>query len=109
VIEMDEMYSYVGSKKPCWIWIAVDRLGKRFLGVVVGDRTTETGQCLWEAVAHHDIGGVKTDYWQPYSLFLPTENTNSLRRRPSRLKATIAYFGIIPPDCAVKPSVTLSP
>jgi IS1 family transposase len=74
VVEMDEMHSSVGSKKnACWLWIAVDRTGKRFINVVIGDRSTDTGQCLWEGVAHHDIGHVMTDYWQPYQLFLPPE------------------------------------
>jgi len=41
--------------------------------VVIGDRSTNTGQCLWEGVAHHNIGNVMTDYWQPYQLFLPLE------------------------------------
>jgi len=40
---------------------------------VIGDRSTETGQCLWEGVAHHTIGKVMTDYWQPYQLFIPPE------------------------------------
>jgi IS1 family transposase len=41
--------------------------------VVIGSRTTETGQCLWEGVAHHTIANVMTDYWQPYQAFLPPE------------------------------------
>jgi insertion element IS1 protein InsB len=55
------------------VWIAVDRLGKRFLSVVVGSRATETGQCLWEDIAHHNIRHVMSDYWQPYQAFLPAE------------------------------------
>jgi insertion element IS1 protein InsB len=61
------------QKKACWIWIAVDRRGKRFLSVIVGSRATDTGQCVWEAVAHHNINHVMTDYWQPYQAFLPAE------------------------------------
>jgi insertion element IS1 protein InsB len=41
--------------------------------VVIGDRSTDTGQCLWEGVAHHAIGNVMTDYWQPYQAFIPPE------------------------------------
>ena len=59
------------QKKAGWLWIAVDRTGKRFLKVVIGDRSTDTGQCLWEAVAHHDIGRIMTDDWQPYQRCLP--------------------------------------
>jgi IS1 family transposase len=73
VIERDEMHSFVGSKKACWLWIAVDRLGHRFLNVIVGSRDTDTGSCLWEGLAHHDIGHIMTDYWKLYELFLPSE------------------------------------
>ena len=53
------------------LWIAVDRLGHRFLNVMVGSRDTDTGQCLQEGVAHHDIGRIMTDDWQPYQRCLP--------------------------------------
>ena len=43
------------QKKACRLWIAVDRLGHRFLNIIVGSRDTDTGQCLWEGVAHHAI------------------------------------------------------
>ena len=35
VVEMDEMQSYAGSKNAGRLWIAVDRLGHRFLNVIV--------------------------------------------------------------------------
>lgn len=41
--------------------------------MVIGSRATETGQCLWEGIAHHEIAHVMTDYWQPYQAFLPPE------------------------------------
>ena len=61
------------QKNACWLWIAVDRLGHRFLHVVIGSRDTQTGQCLWENIAHHDISRLMTDYWYPYQVFLPSE------------------------------------
>ncbi|KAA6312871.1 hypothetical protein EZS27_036265 [termite gut metagenome] len=43
LVEVDEMHSYIGSKKNYRrIRIAVDRYGKRFLNFVVGDRSNET-------------------------------------------------------------------
>jgi insertion element IS1 protein InsB len=41
--------------------------------VIIGDRSTNTGQCLWEGIAHCNINNIMTDYWQPYQLFIPTE------------------------------------
>ena len=55
------------------LWIAVDRTGKRFLNAVIGDRSTDTGQCLCEGATHHDIGNVMTDDWPPDQRFIPPE------------------------------------
>ena len=45
VIEMDEMHSYIGNKKNyCWIWITVDRYGKRFIHFIIGDRSLTMGR-----------------------------------------------------------------
>ena len=49
IVELDEMHTYVGNKKKyCWIWIAVDRVGKKFINCSFGSRGTETGKLLWE-------------------------------------------------------------
>ena len=29
--EVDEMHTYVGNKKTVWIWIAIERNGKKFI------------------------------------------------------------------------------
>ncbi len=63
VVELDEMHTYVVSKKNyCWIWIAVDRNGKRFLHCEVGSRDTPTGRKLWEAIEDKNIKDVMSDY-----------------------------------------------
>jgi len=36
IMAMDEMHSHIGSKKVCWIWIAVDRNKKPFISCVLG-------------------------------------------------------------------------
>ncbi|MGH9949236.1 MAG: IS1 family transposase, partial [Pyrinomonadaceae bacterium] len=75
IIEMDEMHTYIQSKKNyCWIWIAVDRLGKRYIHFVLGTRGTETGIKLWETIK--DRSGqstIMTDYWKAYEEFLSAE------------------------------------
>lgn len=70
-IEIDEMHTYIGSKKNYqWIWIAVDRYGKKFINVVIGDRSSATGKELWLAVESQSDGKVATDYWKPYENFI---------------------------------------
>ncbi|WP_394297470.1 IS1 family transposase [Methanosarcina vacuolata] len=71
IVEMDEMHTYIGNKKYCWIWIAVDRVGKKFINCSFGSRGTETGQLIWEKLKQKEIGGVMTDHWRAYAEFLP--------------------------------------
>ena len=37
----------------------------------MGSRDTQTGQKLWQAIKHHRIIHVMTDYWSPYKKFIP--------------------------------------
>ena len=60
-----------GIKNDCWPWIAVDRLGKRFLHAVTGSRGTETGKLLWAKIETSGIDYAMTDYWEPYGKFIP--------------------------------------
>lgn len=59
------------TKKYCWIWIAVDRVGKKFINCSFGNRETETGQLIWEKLKKKEIGEVMTDHWRSYAEFLP--------------------------------------
>ena len=62
-----------GKKNYCWIWIAVDRLGKRFLHAVTGTRGVVTGEQLWDTIKSVLIAQVMTDHWEPYEHFIPPE------------------------------------
>ncbi|WP_157196689.1 IS1 family transposase [Methanococcoides burtonii] len=71
IVELDEMHTYIGNKKYCWIWIAVDRDGKRFIDCSFGSRGKETGLKLWKKLKGKEIGEVMTDHWRAYAEFLP--------------------------------------
>ncbi|MDY0385929.1 MAG: IS1 family transposase [Methanolobus sp.] len=71
IVELDEMHTYIGNKKYCWIWIAVDRNGKKFMDCSFGSRGTKTGQKLWKKLKNKEIGEVMTDHWKAYAEFLP--------------------------------------
>jgi insertion element IS1 protein InsB len=57
------------KKNYCWIWIAVDRHGKRFINFIAGDRSTETGKKLWKKMKGLKMNRIATDYWKPYDKF----------------------------------------
>ena len=44
----DEMHTYAGKKNYRRLWIAVNRLGKRFISFVCGGHSAQTGLKLWD-------------------------------------------------------------
>lgn len=71
VIEMDELWTFVGSKKnPKWLWIALERSTRRVLAWTLGDRTQETAFKLWNALPLTLEQRMKatfcTDAWSAY-------------------------------------------
>jgi insertion element IS1 protein InsB len=61
------------KKNYCWTWTAVDRLAKRFVAFVCGDRSTETGLKLWEKIKIFDVSIFYSDHWKSYNEFVPAE------------------------------------
>ena len=61
------------EKNYTWIWIAVDRYGKRFLSFVCGDRSTKTGLSLWGSIKNLNVNYFASDYWESYQEFIPAE------------------------------------
>lgn len=68
------MWSFIGTKKKkCWIWLALDKVNKKFLGFVTGSRGKTTGRKLWQKIKHFNIKQYATDNWEAYQKFLPKE------------------------------------
>ena len=59
-----DAYLCWSKKNYSWIWIAVDRHGKRYFDFVCGDRSTNTGLKLWEKLEKVDISQFCSDNWK---------------------------------------------
>jgi insertion element IS1 protein InsB len=66
-----------------WIWIAVDRYGKRYLSFVGGDRSTKTGLQLWDKIKELIVRYFASDYWKSYEEFIPSDKL--FKQRPKHL------------------------
>jgi IS1 family transposase len=106
VVELDEMHTYVGQKNYRWIWIAVDRSGKKYLSFVCGDRSTRTGLKLWCTLKCMNINNFASDYWKNYEEFIPPEKHLRTKTEIILLKAIIIESGIIWRDLREKQNVT---
>ena len=82
------------KKSYCWIWIAVDRLRKRFLSFVCGDRSTQTGRKLWDKLKDLSLGVFATDHWQSYENFIPPEQHIQSKVETFTVLADSGYQGI---------------
>jgi insertion element IS1 protein InsB len=61
------------QKNYCWIWIAVDRYGKRFINFVIGQRSNTTAEKFWDSIKMHEMQPIASDYWKPYESIIPSE------------------------------------
>ncbi len=80
ILELDEIWSFVGSKgEQVWIWIALERQTRRVVGLAFGDRTSDTCRKLWESLppSYRKRAICYSDFWEPYAKVLPSK-----RHRP---------------------------
>jgi len=76
VIEADELWSFVGSKREVWwVWVALDKDTRQVVAMVAGDRSERTARCLWDALPddYRDEAIVATDFLAAYRAVVPEE------------------------------------
>jgi len=74
VLEADELWSFVGSKREVWwVWVALDSETRQIVAMVVGDRSEATARCLWDALPedYRESAIVCTDFWNAYRAVIP--------------------------------------
>ena len=102
ILEVDEMWSFVGSKQnKMWIWLAIDRFTKEIVGVYVGDRDRKAARKLWDSLppVYRQCATCYTDFWEAYQEILPakrhkpvgkeTGQTNHIERLNNTLRQRI--------------------
>ncbi|WP_088255977.1 IS1 family transposase [Fimbriiglobus ruber] len=94
VLEADELWSYVGDKgEQWWIWVALDAHTRQVVGMVAGDRSERTAQCLWDALPadYRDRAVVATDFLASYRAVIP-EDRHAAAGKDAGLTAHIERF-----------------
>ncbi|WP_375417099.1 IS1 family transposase [uncultured Hymenobacter sp.] len=68
------MWTFVGSRAhKVWLWLAVERASRRIVAWVLGDRSAQTAQQLWQALPrrYRRHCWYFTDLWDAYAKVLP--------------------------------------
>ena len=76
MIEADELWSFVGTKRErWWVWAALDARTRQVVAMVCGDRSEGTARCLWDALpeAYRDGAIVATDFLAAYRAVVPED------------------------------------
>ena len=102
VLEMDERWSYLGSKDQLvWIWLALETKSRRIVSVAFGNRSEQMAQRLYEGLPtyYQQQGLFFTDAWKSYHI-LPKEqqvaishSTNHLERFNATLPQRCSNLG----------------
>lgn len=85
--ELDEMWSFVGSKKNqrC-LWHAIERISGKVLAFVFGRRKDEVFLKLKELLEPFGLKKYCTDGWGAYSRNLPAEQPEIGKRKTQRIE-----------------------
>jgi insertion element IS1 protein InsB len=104
VLELDELWSFVGSKKQqVWLWIALCRRSRQVVAYTLGDRSTQTCEQLYnnlpESYKHCKS---YSDFWDAYTKVFPKTShqalgkeageTNHVERWNNTLRQRMARF-----------------
>jgi len=106
IIECDEMWSFVDSKKnEVYIWLAIDRNSRKIIGYFVGDKTRKSARKLWDSLPeiYQQCAFTYTDFWQAYKTVTPNERhravgketglTNHIERLNNTLRQRVSRAG----------------
>jgi insertion element IS1 protein InsB len=87
VLELDELWSFVGKKADKrWVWIALARHTRQVVAYVVGDRSERTCRRLWERIPEGYKGGsCYSDFWEAYRAAIPEERHEAVGKESGEL------------------------
>ena len=87
VLELDEMWHYIGNKKnKLWIWKVLDRNTGYLIDWECGGRNKETLEKLTTRLAALDVEVYYTDKWQVYETLLPASKHVQMKAETHRIE-----------------------
>jgi len=74
VLELDELWSFIGSKKEgeCWLWVALCRRTRQIVACMLGDRSEESARWLRRCLPPDYLcRATRSDQWLSYEPVFP--------------------------------------
>jgi len=111
IIEMDEIYSFVGSKRhKVWIWLAINRNSREIVGAAFGDRDDKTCMKLWRSLPpdYRKRAVIYTDLWASYANVLPSKRMRQVGKDSGETAHIERFNNTLRQRCPVMVRKTLS-
>ncbi len=87
VLELDELWSFVGKKADKrWVWIALARHTRQVVAYVIGDRGERTCRRLWQRIPEeYKRGCCYSDLWEAYRVVIPEKRHEAVGKESGEL------------------------
>lgn len=86
-IQLDEMWSFVGSKhNKKWVWLALDANSREVVGAYIGDRSRRSAKKLWQSIPaiYRQCAVCYTDFWEAYAQVLPRKRHKAVGKETGK-------------------------
>src|SRR5512145_1702742 len=97
VLELDELWSFVGSKQqPRWVWLALCRRTRQVVAYCIGDRSETSCLQLWRRIPTaytrcHSF----SDFWDAYQRIFATDRHQSVGKDSGQTNHVERWFNTL--------------
>ena len=97
VLEVDELWSFVGAKwQTCWLWAALCRRTRQVVAYTLGDRSQESAWELREAIPKdYARRASRSDFWEAYALAFPARTHRCCGKEEGETNHVERWFGTL--------------
>ena len=97
VLELDELWSFVGSKvMTLWLWVALCRRTRQIVAWTLGDRSLQSACDLRAALPKGYRGrATRSDYWEAYAAAFPVQTHRCCGKHEGETNHVERWFGTL--------------
>lgn len=97
VLELDELWSFVGRKADtCWLWVALCRRTRQIVAYTLGDRSEQGARDLRATLPKDYVcRATRSDLWAPYAAVFPARTHRSCGKEEGETNHVERWFGTL--------------
>ena len=97
VLELDELWSFVGSKaQTLWLWVALCRRTRQIVAYTLGDRSLQSADDLRASLpADYQACTTRSDFWEAYAAAFPASTHRCCGKEEGETNHVERWFGTL--------------